>query len=97
MVEPRVFIHSHGAEPAAAALGIGLILFIALIVLVVVVLNVIIWWKVFAKTGWSGAMGLLVFVPIANLVVLLMLAFAEWPIQRELAQLRRAQNLPQPR
>ena len=56
--------------------------------LLFIVLAVIIYWKIFSKAGYSGAMGLLMFVPIANIVVLLMLAFAEWPIYKELKSLR---------
>jgi hypothetical protein len=35
-----------------------------------------------AKAGFPGALGLLVFVPVANLVLLFFLAFAEWPALR---------------
>jgi hypothetical protein len=59
-----------------------------IISLVFIVLAAIIYWKIFSKAGYSGAIGLLMFVPIANLVVLLMLAFAEWPIYKELNFLR---------
>jgi heme/copper-type cytochrome/quinol oxidase subunit 2 len=53
-----------------------------------IVFSVIIYWRIFAKAGYSGAMGLLMFVPIANIIVLCVLAFGEWPIYRELYQLR---------
>ena len=53
-----------------------------------IVLAVVIYWKIFSKAGYSGAMGLLMFVPIANIIVLLMLAFGEWPIYKELNYLR---------
>lgn len=56
--------------------------------LISVLFGIVIWWKIFSKAGYSGALGLLMFVPIANLVVLLVLAFGEWPIQREVRELR---------
>ena len=59
-----------------------------LISLVVIVFFVIVYWRIFSKAGYSGALSLLMFVPIANIIVLCVLAFAEWPIYRELKQLR---------
>ena len=69
------------------ALGTALLIG-AIIGLVAIIFSVIIWWKIFSKAGYSGAMSLLMFIPIANLVVICMLAFGEWPIYRELNQLR---------
>ena len=40
----------------------------------------------------SDRLGLLMFVPIANIVVPFFLAFAEWPIQKELRELRQQQG-----
>jgi heme/copper-type cytochrome/quinol oxidase subunit 2 len=81
---------SSSGQGLAAILGAGLIIYLV-ISLVLLVFAVIVWWKIFSKAGYSGAMGLLMFVPIANLIVLLMLAFAEWPILRELKALRQNQ------
>src|SRR5450432_1355235 len=50
--------------------------------------SIIIGWKIFSKAGYSGAMSLLMFVPIANIVVICILAFGNWPIYQELNQLR---------
>jgi len=36
-------------------------------------------WKICAKAGFPGALGLLILVPILNFVFLLWLAFAKWP------------------
>src|SRR5947199_9350530 len=74
-------------QAATAAAGV-MTLIMLLIGLAVIVFSVIIWWKIFSKAGYSGALGLLMFVPIANLIVLCVLAFAEWPIYRELSELR---------
>jgi hypothetical protein len=56
--------------------------------LLVIVFAIIIYWRIFSKAGYSGAMGLLMFVPIANIVALCILAFGEWPIYKELNYLR---------
>jgi hypothetical protein len=54
-----------------------------------------IWWKIFAKAGYSGALSLLMFIPLVNFILLLILAFGEWPIHRELRLLReRAPQAP---
>ncbi|HDZ39885.1 MAG TPA: hypothetical protein ENH62_16705 [Marinobacter sp.] len=51
----------------------------------------IIWCKLFSKAGYPWALGLLVLVPIANIVVAFYLAFADWPVLKELRQLRQQQ------
>ncbi len=60
--------------------------------LLVLILAIVIWWRIFSKAGYSGALGLLMFVPIANLVLLLVLAFGTWPIEQEVERLRSTQN-----
>jgi len=39
-------------------------------------------WRICARAGFSGWLGLLAVVPIANLVLLYVLAFADWPALR---------------
>jgi hypothetical protein len=58
--------------------------------------GILVWWKIFSKAGYSGALGILIFVPIAGLIVLLMLAFGEWPILRELNMRRQQQGMMPP-
>lgn len=80
-----------GGEEALAAMGVGMLLVFLFIMAVSVVLAVVIWWKIFSKAGWSGALGLLMLVPIVNFIMALYVAFATWPIQRELEALKRSQ------
>jgi hypothetical protein len=40
------------------------------------------WWRIFAKAGHPGALGLLMMIPGVNFVVLLWFAFSDWPIQK---------------
>ena len=63
-------------------------LIILLMVASIAVLVGVLWWKIVGKTGYSGWMGLLILLPVVNLVILLILAFGEWPIHRELEELR---------
>ncbi len=74
-----------GGVTALISLGIGLLmLFIA----------IFIWWRIFSKAGYSGALGLLMFVPLANLIMLLILAFGTWPIEEKLRRLRQMDEGP---
>lgn len=66
----------------------GIIISSVVFGLIAIIFSVIIYWRIFSKAGYSGAMGLLMFVPIANIVVLCILAFGEWPIYKELNYLR---------
>jgi len=55
-------------------------MFIILITLIIFGIQILIFCKIFFKTGFSWALGLLMLVPIVNLVMLFVLAFAEWPV-----------------
>jgi uncharacterized membrane protein len=44
--------------------------------------------KIITRAGYSGWWVLIIIVPIANIVMLLIFAYKEWPIQRELRELR---------
>ena len=72
----------------APAFGAFFLLFVMLITLITVVIQILVFCKIFSKTGYSWALGLLMLVPIANLIMLFVLAFAEWPIERELRSFR---------
>jgi heme/copper-type cytochrome/quinol oxidase subunit 2 len=66
-----------------------------IVVLLSIVLSVVIYWRIFSKAGYNGALSLLMFVPIANIIMLCVLAFGEWPIYQELNALRqRVSSMP---
>lgn len=69
-----------------------LIAFGILMVLGIVIVKALICCKIFAKAGYCWALGLLMFVPIANIIMIFMLAFGEWPIQRQLRRLEQWQR-----
>lgn len=71
-------------------------LIFTLISIALIVFSVIIYWRIFSKAGYNGAMSLLMFVPIANLIIICILAFGEWPIYRELNQYRQMRNAQYP-
>ena len=74
--------------PGLPNVTIGVVLFGLLLGLVSLVFAVIVWWRICSKAGYSGALGLLVLVPLANIILLLVLAFGTWPIEEELRRLR---------
>jgi len=74
------------------SLSIIIILAIAFIVLFFLALTIIVWWRIMGKTGYPGVLGLLMLVPIANLVMFLVLAFSTWPIEKELKALKNVVN-----
>jgi len=59
-----------------------------LVLLVVMVALVVVFGMIFSKAGFSGWLGLLMLIPLVNLCAALFLAFAEWPVHRELNQLK---------
>ena len=52
--------------------------------LVAIIFAVVIYWRIFSKAGYSGALGILMLIPIVNIVMLCILAFGQWPIYKEL-------------
>jgi hypothetical protein len=73
------------------ALGIAFSLVFVFIGLIVSILMVWVYCRIFSKAGFSWALGLLMFVPIANIVMPFVLAFSEWPVHRELRMLKEQQ------
>ena len=85
---------SDGAAAAAAALGSGALLCWFLFVLLLVAATVYVYFRIIAKTGYSGWFALLMFVPIVNLGMILFLAFADWPVLQENRSLRARLGMP---
>ena len=82
----------------AAAAGImgGVILVVVIITCALAVFFVWLFWRIFAKTGMNGALGLLCLVPyVGPLICLLILAFGQWPIDRR-ARGTRGRIMPPP-
>jgi len=83
-----------GCEPCHPAPVFVMILglFILFGVLVVTIIKVLVYCKIFSNAGYSWALGLLMLVPIANIIMLFVLAFAEWPIRKELRLLKQQRD-----
>ena len=72
-----------GLLAGGAALGCYLIFLLLMLVFMVVI-----YWKIFSKAGYSGWLSLLMFVPLVNVGLILFLAFADWPVLKEVRELR---------
>ena len=76
-----------------------IVMVFSILSLLLTALNIIIFCKLFHKTGRHWALGFLVLLPMAGLVMLLFLAFGRWPVLEELSALKAAAEppaLPQP-
>jgi hypothetical protein len=69
---------------AAPVFGAIFIIFMILFALILTVIQILAFCKIFSKAGFSWALGLLMLVPIANIIMFFFLAFADWPVHREL-------------
>lgn len=60
-----------------------------IVFLAAIAFNIWIFGSIAKKAGYSFWMGLLMLVPLANLVVMIMFALTKWPIEQELEHYRR--------
>ena len=63
---------------SGSMMGAGHWLWMILIAFVVVVPV----WRICRRTGYPGWLGLLMLIPIVNLVLLYFIAFADWPANK---------------
>ncbi|MBD7917282.1 hypothetical protein H9657_03185 [Cellulomonas sp. Sa3CUA2] len=69
--------------------GVGGIIAVAVMVVLyvaVIAFGVYLYMRVARKAGWTLWHGLLMLVPLANLVFVIMFAFTEWPVERRLRE-----------
>jgi len=57
--------------------------FMILLYLAIAAVTVWAFCRICSKAGYHWALGLLMLVPIANLVLILILGFGEWPIHKQ--------------
>lgn len=91
LVESRLIL-----EPFPIMLVIFTLAVLFAVLAAIIILTAVIWCKLFSKAGYRWALGLLVLVPIANVIMPFILAFDRWPIEKELKQLHRQQNKTSP-
>ena len=85
-------------EPVQCQNGVAMLggCFMLVTWLAMVVLTAVVFCKIFSKAGYHWALGLIMLIPIGNLIMLCVLAFGQWPIHRELEALKRSQMTPPP-
>jgi len=86
MVEPVLVCHS--CPEMTPIFIVLLILFASFVLFVVTAIKILVFCKIFSKAGYSWALGLLMLVPIANIIMAFFLAFADWPICKEVRKLK---------
>ena len=63
--------------------GMGFGLFQLLFVLAYILVFMVPVWKIVSKAGYSGAWSLLALIPLLNIIMLWVFAFARWPNAEE--------------
>jgi|GEM_PF-730793 len=69
-----------------AILGLGAGFFL-LVFAVIIFIGIFPYWMICKKAGYSGALSLLLLVPIANIIFIFYLALSDWPIQQRVRDL----------
>ena len=82
--------NSSGADAAAALASLigGAFLCYFLFIMLLIAGMIYVYYKIIEKTGNSGWLALLMLVPIANIGLILFLAFSDWPVVLENRDLR---------
>ena len=62
--------------------------FIPLLALIVIGFSIWGWWTIFSKTGFPRGLAFVWIIPLAGLIVFFIFAFSEWPILKEMKQLK---------
>lgn len=77
---------------AAAHMG-ALFLILIPIMLIAMVVAIIPYWFIFKKAGFAPLLSLLMMVPLANIIILYVVAFSQWKVVPA-PQIQAAQPLP---
>ncbi len=76
----------------AGPMELMLILFITFIVLALTAIKVFSFCRIFSKAGYSWAFGLLMLLPMSEVVIPLILALIDWPVCKELRLFKQEQS-----
>lgn len=71
-------------------------MFFAVVIIAMCVFSIWVYWRVFQRAGFNGALALLNLVPVGNLICMIILAFGRWPIEDQLAAMQSRQIPPSP-
>ncbi len=93
MIELLAQTSNEPSGAAAAAIAAGVIVYL-IILLAIIAFTTFCHWVVAKKAGYNPWLSLLTLVPVVNFIVYLIFVFGEWPIQRELRELRVRAGIP---
>lgn len=88
-MESLVVANSHPEAPFFVPV---FVVFGILFALTAMAIKALICCKIFSKAGYCWALGLLMLVPIADIIMAFVLGFATWPIQRQVQLLSQQQR-----
>jgi hypothetical protein len=89
-------METYGPNGVSPEFGVCFIAVCLLVGLISTAFMVLVYCKIFSKAGYHWAMGLIALVPLGNLIMLLVLAFGQWPIHRERQALKHTPMAPPP-
>ena len=87
--------YSWGNSPGTNEGAVIIFLFVMMLIFISLLITVLMTWaycRICSKAGYHWALGLLMLVPVANFVLPLVLAFGDWPIQKEMRKLKSQQS-----
>lgn len=58
----------------------------AVVALVMLGIMAVAFYQIYKKAGYNGLLGLLMMVPVVNVIMMLWFAFSEWPVVRQLRE-----------
>lgn len=71
-------------------------MFFAIVIIAICVFSIWVYWRVFQRAGFNGALALLNLVPVGSLICMIILAFGRWPIEDQLAAAMQGRQIPPP-
>jgi|SRR5579863_4375612 uncharacterized membrane protein YhaH (DUF805 family) len=78
----------HSTAAAAGFIATAILVY-GIVLVAIIAFTIWVYWRIFVKAGFSGALALLNFVPgVGQLICMIILAFGRWPIEDQLAALQ---------
>jgi len=80
-------MYDYGSQQAAdefLSASAGFLACYFFFILAIVAFMIWVWWKILTKAGYSGALAFLNLIPLGTFVLMMILAFGEWPVLRQM-------------
>ena len=79
----------NNTSAATASVLAGFFMIYAIVIVAILAFTIWVYWRIFTRAGFNGALSLLNLVPgVGPLICMILLAFGRWPIEDELDALR---------